>query len=205
MTATRDFPKYRLHPWHGAETGATPPEFVHAYIEITPFDPIKYELDKVTGCLRVDRPQHGSSLPPSLYGLIPRTYSADKVASLCDGADRGDGDPLDICVITERPVNRSDILLEARVIGGIQTIDRGEVDDKIIAVLKGDSALDSVKDIIDLPSIYVERLRHYFVTYKMVPDQLSPVTLGKTYDRDHAFQVVQASMEDYAAAYIHDK
>ena len=89
-----------------------------AYIEITPFDVIKYEVDKPSGYLKVDRPQQTSSSPPTLYGFIPRTYCAEEVAALCPGAVIGDGDPLDICVISERPIDRADILLTARVVGG---------------------------------------------------------------------------------------
>lgn len=98
------FYRWRPHPWHGLEIGPQPPNIVHAYIEITPFDSIKYEIDKITGYLRVDRPQRTSSLPPTLYGLIPRTYCGNKVAALSEYTDVADHDPLDICVISERPI-----------------------------------------------------------------------------------------------------
>ena len=103
MTAPA-FSQWRPHPWHGLETGRDPPLHVNAYIEITPFDLIKYEVDKTTGYLRVDRPQRTSSQPPALYGFIPRTFCGERVRALCPGAVRGDGDPLDICVISERPI-----------------------------------------------------------------------------------------------------
>jgi inorganic pyrophosphatase len=201
MSSSRDFARWRPHPWHGLETGSHPPGLVHAYIEITPFDLMKYEIDKATGYLRVDRPQRSSSLPPALYGFIPRTYCGDRVASLCEGAEEGDGDPLDICVLSERPISRSEVILDARVVGGLQTIDHGQVDDKVIAVLENDDFLDTAEDISDLPAILIERLRHYFATYKMIPGESSPVSIGKTYGREHAFQVVTASMEDYAKEY----
>src|SRR5690606_37394837 len=98
------FSPWRPHPWHGLSIGLEPPLRVNAYIEITPFDLIKYEVDKSTGYLRVDRPQRTSSQPPALYGFIPRTYCGELTAALCPGALRGDGDPLDICVISERPI-----------------------------------------------------------------------------------------------------
>ena len=80
MSFPRPFYRWRPHPWHGLETGPDPPGLVHGYIEITPFDLVKYELDKGTGYLRVDRPQRTSSQPPTLYGIIPRTFCGDRVA-----------------------------------------------------------------------------------------------------------------------------
>ena len=106
------FYRWRPHPWHGLETGPNPPSLVHAYIEITPFDLMKYEIDKTTGYLRVDRPQRSSSMPPALYGFIPRTYCDARVAKLSINAERGDGDPLDICVLSERPINRAEVIVE---------------------------------------------------------------------------------------------
>src|SRR3954468_13670019 len=113
MSTPQPFFRWRPHPWHGLEAGPRSPEVVSAYIEITPFDSIKYEIDKATGYLRADRPQRTSSLPPALYGFIPRTYSGRRVASLSPGVERGDGDPLDICVFSERPINRAEVLLNA--------------------------------------------------------------------------------------------
>src|SRR5258708_3189737 len=86
------FAAWRPHPWHGLDIGREPPIFVNAYIEITPFDLINYEIDKVTGYLRVDRPQRTSSQAPALYGFIPQTYCGERIAALCPGASRGDGD-----------------------------------------------------------------------------------------------------------------
>jgi inorganic pyrophosphatase len=94
------FSSWRPHPWHGLNIGSDPPRVVNAYIEITPFDMMKYEVDKFSGYLRIDRPQVTSSQPPSLYGFIPRTYCADTVSKLMKGANRGDHDPLDICVFS---------------------------------------------------------------------------------------------------------
>jgi inorganic pyrophosphatase len=174
---------------------------VNAYIEMTPFDAVKYEVDKATGYLRVDRPQLTSSMTPTLYGFIPQTYCSDRVNSLSPKSKRGDGDPLDICVITERPINRGEVILKARVIGGIQMIDNGEADDKIIAVLDNDPFWTNANDIKDIRPALLERLRHYFETYKLVPGQPSDVTIEKIYDREHAYAVIQASMEDYTEEY----
>ena len=195
------FYRWRPHPWHGLEVGKNPPCFVYAYVEITPFDLVKYEVDKVTGYLRVDRPQRTSSKPPALYGFIPRTYCGPRVGALCPGCERGDGDPLDICVISERPITKSEVILDAKVVGGIQMIDRGEADDKIIAVLENDGFWGEIADISELPHVLVERLRHYFATYKLVHGEDSPFSIEQTYDRDYACRVVNAAIADYDEAY----
>jgi inorganic pyrophosphatase len=170
---------------------------VHAFIEITPFDLIKYEVDKTTGYIRVDRPQRTSSLPPSLYGFIPRTFCAERVKALSTKAKRGDEDPLDICILSERPINRSEVILNARVIGGIHMVDHGEADDKIVAVLHNDQLWKNVNEIADVPEILVERLRHYFSTYKLVPGSPDEVYVEGIYGRAHALKVVEAAIEDY--------
>ena len=100
------FDTYRAHPWHGLPIGTDPPNVVDAYIEITPFDAVKYEIDKRTGYLRVDRPQRTSSQPPALYGFVPQTYCGERVRRLSPSAETGDGDPLDVCVVCERPIPR---------------------------------------------------------------------------------------------------
>lgn len=191
------FYRWRPHPWHGLEVGPDPPGTVHAYIEITPFDQVKYEADKSTGYLRVDRPQRTSSLPPTLYGFIPRTYCAERVGAMSPSARKGDGDPLDICVLSERPINRSEVILNARVIGGILMVDHGEADDKIIAVLLNDAVWGNAEDISAIPGMIVERLRHYFATYKLIPGQESQVQIEQVYGCARARDVVKASMLDY--------
>lgn len=201
MAFPRPFYRFRPHPWHGLEIGDKSPQIVSAYIEITPFDYMKYEIDKTTGYLRIDRPQRGSSLPPALYGFIPRTYCDHHVASLSQGASKGDGDPLDICVVSERPINRSEIVVTARVVGGFDISDRGEADDKIVAVLDNDPVYSQVQDISDLPSVVVERLNHYFSTYKLVPGKEAILKIERTYGRDHAYQVISAAIEDYNEIY----
>jgi inorganic pyrophosphatase len=191
------FERYRPHPWHGLPSGPRVPELLNAYIEITPFDAVKWEIDKETGYLRVDRPQASNSLPPTLYGFVPRTYCGERVAKLA-GTERGDGDPLDICVMSERPINRADILLHVRPIGGLLMVDGGEADDKIIAVLDQDPAWGAARDIGDVPRALVERLRHYFLTYKWKPDASSPpVVIETIYGVEQAVAVLNASIEDY--------
>ena len=191
------FSQWRPHPWHGLSPGREPPLFLNAYIEITPFDHIKYEVDKASGYLRVDRPQRGSSQSPTLYGFVPQTYCGERVRDLCPGAQRGDGDPLDICVISERPIDHSEIIVPVRVIGGLQLIDRGEADDKIVAVLENDLIYGSADDIVDLPAILVERLTHYFSTYKLVSGKEPPIVIQTSYGHDHAAQVIRGAIDDY--------
>lgn len=192
-----EYHAWRPHPWHGLEPGPNPPFEVRAFIEITPFDLVKYEVDKETGYTIVDRPQRTSAQPPALYGFVPRTYCAERVRDLTPDAEVADGDPLDICVISERRIDRGGILLDARVIGGIQMLDGGEADDKIIAVLKNDFIWSSVKDVSDLPDVLVQRLRHYFGTYKMTDEMDSEIRITGTYGRDHAGRVIEAAMADY--------
>jgi len=195
------FYRWRPHPWHGLEVGEQPPEIVNAFIEITPFDMIKYEVDKKTGYMRVDRPQRSSSLPPSLYGFIPRTFCGDRTGELAVGTDIGDGDPLDICVLSERPIDRTEVILSARVVGGIHMIDRGEADDKIVSVLDNDSYYGNIKEISDLPDVLIERLRHYFATYKLIPGQDADVQVDRVYNLEHAKKVIEASIQDYEEMY----
>lgn len=197
MESTGRFHLWRPHPWHGLETGPEPPGLVHAYIEICPFDLVKYEIDKETGYLRVDRPQQTSSQPPTLYGFIPRTFCGAQVGALMPGAVRGDGDPLDICVVSERPITRAEVILRARVVGGLPMLDAGEADDKIIAVLANDPIWGGVDDVANLPSALVERLRHYFLTYKATPGRETAVSIGDSYGRAHAEQVISAAIDDY--------
>ncbi|MBU0496066.1 MAG: inorganic pyrophosphatase [Chloroflexi bacterium] len=201
MSFPQPFYRWRPHPWHGLDVGPNPPRIVHAYIEITPFDLVKYEIDKVTGYIRVDRPQRTSSQPPTLYGFIPRTYCGQHVHQLSPKSERGDGDPLDICVISERPLARAEVILTARVIGGIQAIDGGEADDKIVAVLDNDEFWQDTQDIADLPAILIERLQHYFTTYKMMHGRGSQMVIEQVYDAQYALQVVSAAITDYGETY----
>ena len=202
MTSPPPFYRWRPHPWHGLDAGLDAPAVVNAYIELTPFDTIKYEIDKATGYLRVDRPQRGSSQPPALYGFVPRTYCGRRVAALsAPGVTKADGDPIDICVISERAITRSEIVLRARVVGGIQMIDNDEADDKIVAVLESDLFWGAVRDISGLPKALLDRLTHYFATYKLIPGVHTNVRIERSYEREHAEAVVKASLEDYQEAY----
>lgn len=192
-----NFQLNRPHPWHGIDIGKDAPKIVTAYIEITPLDVIKYEICKETGFIKVDRPQKFSSIPSFLYGLIPKTYSAEKVSSLSKIASEGDGDPLDICVLSELPINRADIIMDVRVIGGIRLIDSGEVDDKIVAVLNGDSFYKGVDDISQINAVIIDRMRHYFLSYKNIPGEEAKTQIEAIYGAEEAFNVITAGTEDY--------
>lgn len=197
MPFPKPFYRWRPHPWHGLEVGKQPPSLVQAYIEITPYDLVKYEIDKETGYMRVDRPQRTSSQPPALYGFIPRTFCGPGVCKLSPGSSRGDEDPLDICVISERPIARAEVILHARVVGGLPMIDRGEADDKIIAVLETDNMWAHVSDISELPPVLVDRIYHYFSTYKLIPGHEVDIRIDRPYGREHAEKVVAAAINDY--------
>lgn len=190
---SKNYLKWRPHPWHGLQTGPTPPSVVSVFVEITPFNHIKYEVDKHSGFLKVDRPQLSSSRPPSVYGFIPQTLAGPQVCKLMTGASRGDQDPVDICVLSTHSISQSQVLLTAQVVGGIPMLDDGEADDKIIGVLQGDGVWGDVTDVSQMPLTVVDQLVHYFNTYKN-----KPVSLGEVYGREHAEQVITASMKDYA-------
>lgn len=199
----------RAHPWHGVNIGEHAPGVVNCYIEIVPTDTVKFELDKETGLLKLDRPQKYSNQCPSLYGLIPQTHCGKKVGEYCGkkiGRDNilGDGDPLDICVLTEKPILRGDILLKAVPIGGFRAIDNNEADDKIIAIIEDDLVYNFIKDIKDCPGNLIERLKHYFLTYKESPDTLLDpehrhMEIAAVYGKDEALEVIQCAKDDYDA------
>ncbi len=197
--------RYKSHPWHGVEIGTKAPEVVTCYIEMVPTDTVKYEVDKESGYLRIDRPQKYSNVVPALYGFVPQTYSSKKVAEFCNEKTGrsdiiGDGDPIDICVLTEKEIAHGDILVRARPIGGFRMIDSNEADDKIVAVLNNDAFYSSFNDISELPELVVDRLKHYFLTYKDLPGKQIDVEISHVYGKDEAYEVIKRSVEDY-----HDK
>jgi len=198
-------PLYRAHPWHGVSIGAGAPSVVSTYIEIVPTDTVKYELDKAAGILCVDRPQMYSNVCPSLYGFIPQTLCAERVAALCEERTgrrgiRGDGDPMDICVLTEKSVSHGDILVRAIPIGGLRMLDGNEADDKLIAVLQGDGVYGALEDVSECPGALVDRLRHYFLTYKQAPEPATRIVeITHVYGREEAHQLIRRSHADYRA------
>lgn len=201
------FKLFQAHPWHGVTPGAQAPQIVNAYIEIVPTDAVKYELDKQSGHLRVDRPQRFSSMCPSLYGFIPQSYCGEQVAQLC--AERtgrngiqGDGDPMDICVLTEKTFAQGNFFLQAEPIGGLRMIDGQQADDKIISVLQADLAYGHINDISECPKALLDRLQHYFLTYKQLPAEAPRrVEIVDVYDKAEALDVIERSFKDYRSKF----
>ncbi len=194
--------RYRSHPWHGIDIGPEAPSVLRCFVEMVPTDTVKYEVDKESGYLFIDRPQKYSSILPAMYGFIPQTYSDYQVggisANLLDRPDIvGDNDPIDICILTEKEVAHGDILVNARPIGGFRMIDGNEADDKIIAVLQGDAVYQGYRDISDCPKPVIDRLRHYFLTYKDMPGEKRDCEITHVYGVEEAYNVINAGREDY--------
>ena len=194
---------FKSHPWHGVAIGPQAPQQVTVFIEIVPSDTVKYELDKDSGLLKVDRPQLYSNVCPSPYGFVPRTLCAGAVAALAEERSGrrglvGDDDPLDILLLTEKDFTHGNILMQALPIGGLGMLDGNDVDDKIVAVMEKDAVYGGVDDIGRLPSLLVDRLKHYFLTYKQAPEEAQPACeLLRVYGRDEAHEVIRRSHTDY--------
>ncbi len=199
--------RYQSHPWHGIHIGEDSPNTIMSFIEMTPSDTVKYEIDKSSGFIMVDRPQKFSNIVPALYGFVPQTYCDKEVADYCMEKSgktniEGDKDPLDILVLTERNITHGNIIVPAIPIGGFRMIDHGEADDKIIAVLKGDQMYSKYNDLTECPDSIVNRLRHYFLTYKNMPgEEESHVSIDAIYGKEEAHEVIRRSQIDYFTKY----
>ena len=192
----------KAHPWHGVPIGDDAPREVTVFIEIVPSDTVKYEVDKETGYLKIDRPQQYSNVVPANYGFVPQTYCSEGVAALARSKtdiaiSGGDGDPLDILVLSEHHIPRGDIILKALPIGGLCLIDSGEADDKIIAVLKGDKVFGQFNEISELPKGILERFEHYFLTYKSLPGEPGKTEIAYSYGREDSYKVIGTAITDY--------
>jgi inorganic pyrophosphatase len=197
-------PAYKSHPWHGISYGENFPGILTSFIEIVPADTVKYEIDKASGWLKVDRPQLFSNIVPALYGFIPRTLCDIEVGKFCmekTGRQNiiGDQDPMDILVLEEKNIQNGGILVQAIPIGGFRMIDKNEADDKIIAVMKDDAVYGKYKDISELSESIVNRLKHYFLTYKDLPGspERRKVEISAVYGRAEALEVIRKSAVDY--------
>ncbi len=199
----------RAHPWHGISIGKEAPHTVNAYVETVPTDTVKYEIDKKSGILKVDRPQKYSSICPTLYGFIPQTYCANNIAEFCrERTGRrdivGDDDPLDVCVLTEKTISHGDIIVRAIPIGGFRMIDNGQADDKIIAVMHNDGLYSQWREVANCPQAFIERLRHYFLTYKDLPSSTKPsCEITNVYNREEALEVILRARQDYLEKFPH--
>ncbi len=203
---------YKPHPWHGVDIREKEgSDEVNAYIEIVPSDTCKYEMEKDSGYLKVDRPHKFSNNMPCLYGFVPKTYSDERIATYTREVTGrkelvGDGDALDICVLTERNITHGDLFVNAIPIGGFRMIDHGEVDDKIIAVLKDDAIFGGIKDIEEVSKKVIDRMLHYFLTYKQIPAKgdKAVIEITDVYGREEALKIIELSALDYTDHYKFD-
>lgn len=170
-----------LHPWHGAHYGDKAPEVVKALIEIPQGSRTKYEIDKPTGLLKMDRVIHSSFHYPVNYGFIPQTLGFD-------------GDPLDILVLCSQAIQPL-CLVEATVIGNMQMIDSGEKDDKIIAVATKDPSVNHITDIEALPRHFFNELKNFFEQYKVLEEK--QVQIDNFQNKKEAFNVIREAIEFY--------
>lgn len=174
-----------LHPWHGAHYGDRVPEVVNALIEIPQGSKTKYEIDKKTGLLKLDRIIYSSFHYPINYGFIPQTLGQD-------------GDPLDILVMCSEAIQPL-CLVEARVIGNMQMIDSDAIDDKIIAVAINDPSVNYVQSLSDLPNHFLLVLRNYFEQYKVLENK--QVKINDFQDKDMAFSIIRESIDFYTETF----
>src|SRR5215210_4288445 len=170
-----------LHPWHGVEYGDQAPRIVNAVIEIPQGSRAKYEIDKPSGLLKLDRVIYSSFYYPTNYGFIPQTYGDDK-------------DPLDILVISSLSIQPM-FLVTAKVIGVMQMVDGGDADDKIIAVAAHDPSINYINNIEELPKHFFEELRHFFEEYKRLENKA--VIVEEFQDKSTALRIVQEAMDFY--------
>jgi len=170
-----------LHPWHGVITGEQAPRIVNAVIEIPQGSRAKYEIDKPSGLLRLDRVIYSSFYYPTNYGFIPQTYGDDK-------------DPLDILVLSSLSIQPL-CLVTAKVIGVMQMSDQGDADDKIIAVAAHDPSINYINNIEELPKHFFEELRHFFQEYKRLENK--SVVVEEFQDKATAINIIQKSMLSY--------
>jgi len=179
-------PQTIVHPWHGVPYGELAPRVVNAIIEIPQGSRCKYEIDKPTGLLKLDRVIFSSFYYPINYGFIPRTYGGDK-------------DPLDILVITSLPVQPL-TLMDAKVIGVMQMIDQGDPDDKIIAVAANDPGVNHYNNIEELPKHFFDELRHFFSEYKKLENKT--VIVEDFGDKAKALQIIEEAIEFYKTTFL---
>ncbi len=198
--------RYKSHPWHGVYIGQEAPKIITCYVEMVPTDTVKYEVDKESGYLIIDRPQKYSNVIPALYGFIPQTYSDESVAKYCMEKSKkkdieGDHDPIDVCILTEKVISHGDILVKAKPIGGFRMIDGNESDDKIVAVLNNDALYAQYEDISEIPELVTNRLKHYFLTYKDLPGNKRDVEITHIFGKEEAHEIINRAQEDYQAKF----
>jgi inorganic pyrophosphatase len=178
-----------LHPWHGVPYGEQAPRIVNAVIEIPKGSRAKYEIDKPSGLLKLDRVIYSSFYYPTNYGFIPQTYGDDK-------------DPLDILVISSLEIVPL-CLVTAKVIGVMQMIDGGDADDKIIAVAAHDPSINYINNIEELPKHFFDEMRHFFQEYKRLENK--EVVVEEFQDKSRALVIVEEAIANYKRLFIDEK
>jgi inorganic pyrophosphatase len=169
------------HPWHEVSIGDNPPEFVNGIIEIPKGSRAKYEIDKDSGLIKLDRVLYASMYYPLNYGFIPQTLGEDH-------------DPLDIVVLTQVTVVPR-CLIPSKVIGVMRMIDKGEADDKIIAVAMQDVSVSHIQDVKDLPEYFTVELKHFFENYKTLENK--KVIVDEFQSKDKAMEIIEESIRYY--------
>lgn len=169
------------NPWHKVKIGDNTPDIVNGIIEIPKNTRAKYELDKESGLLMMDRVLYSSMYYPANYGFIPKTYCDDK-------------DPLDILVLSQIAIVPM-CIVSARVIGVMRMIDNGELDDKIIAVAEYDMSVSHISDISELPEHFIKELKNFFEDYKKLENKA--VVIEDFQDAVTAKAIIKQSMIDY--------
>jgi inorganic pyrophosphatase len=172
-----------FNPWHSVSFGKEAPEIVNGIIEIPKGSRAKYELDKESGLLKLDRVLYSSVYYPANYGFIPQTYCEDK-------------DPLDILILSQLQIVPL-CIVPARVIGVMRMIDGGEADDKIIAVAADDISVNHIDDISKLPAMFMEEIRHFFEEYKRLENKT--VRVEEFQNAKTAEQIILQAIKDYKA------
>lgn len=170
-----------FNPWHSVSPGERVPDWVNGIIEIPKGTRAKYELDKESGLIKLDRVLYSSVYYPANYGFIPQSYCEDK-------------DPLDILILSQIEVVPM-CIVSAKVIGVMRMLDNGEADDKIIAVAEGDPSVSHIQDIAELPQHFISELRNFFEDYKKLENK--SVVVEEFFDRKVAIQILQDSFKMY--------
>ena len=176
------------HPWHGVHYGDGAPRLVNAIIEIPMGSRAKYEIDKETGLLKLDRVIYSSFYYPTNYGFIPATLGEDK-------------DPLDILVLSSQGVQPL-CIIEAKVIGVMQMIDGGDADDKIIAVAAHDMSVNHMNNIEEMAPHFFKELRQFFEDYKKLENK--SVVVEDFGDKATALQIIDAGIKLYKKTFLDD-
>jgi inorganic pyrophosphatase len=177
------------HPWHGVSPGEQIPRLVNAIIEIPQGSRAKYEIDKASGLLIMDRVIYSSFHYPINYGFIPKTYGDDH-------------DPLDILVLSSINIQPM-CIVEAKVIGVMQMIDNGEADDKIIAVANNDVSVNHINNVEEMPEHFFKEVRHFFEDYKKLENKT--VVVEEFGDKAMALKVIQQAIDFYKTSFLDNK